>query len=35
MRKGGQFIWGKEQQDAFEEIKHRLLKAPILHMPSH
>ena len=23
-RKGRQFVWGKEQQDAFEEIKHRL-----------
>ena len=33
-RKGRQFIWGKEQQDAFEEIKCRLVKAPILHMPS-
>ena len=34
-RKGRQFIWGKEQQDAFEEIKCRLVKAPILHMPNH
>ena len=25
-RKGRQFIWGKEQQNAFEEIKHRLVK---------
>ena len=32
-RKGGHFIWGKEQQEAFEEIK-RLVKAPILHMPN-
>ena len=24
---------GKEQQDAFEEIKHRLQKPPVLHMP--
>ena len=23
-RKGRQFVWGKEQQDAFEEIKQRL-----------
>ena len=23
MRKGRQFVWGKEQQDACEEIKHR------------
>ena len=32
-RKGIQFVWGKEQQDAFEEIKHRLQKPPVLHMP--
>ena len=24
-RKGRQFIWGREQQDAFEEIKFRLI----------
>ena len=34
-REGRQFIWGKQQQDAFEEIKHRLVKVPILHMPNH
>ena len=33
MRKGRQFVWGKEQQDTFEEIKHRLQKPPVLHMP--
>ena len=33
-RKGRKFIWGKEQQDAFEEMKCRLVKPPILHMPS-
>ena len=33
-RKGRQFIWGIEQQDAFEEIKCRLIKPPILHMPN-
>ena len=34
-RKGRQFIWGKEQQEASKEIKRRLVKAPILHMPNH
>ena len=33
-RKGRSFIWGKEQQDSFEEIKHRLIKHPVLHMPN-
>ena len=31
-RKGRPFIWGKEQQDSFKEIKHRLIKPPVLHM---
>ena len=34
-RKDRQFIWGKDQQEAFKEIKRRLLKPPILHMPDH
>ena len=33
-RKGRPFNWGKEQQDSFEDIKHRLIKLPVLHMPS-
>ena len=32
MRKGRQFVWGKEQ-DAFQDIKQRLQKPPVLHMP--
>ena len=32
-RKGRQFIWGKEQQIACEEIKCRLIKPPVLHLP--
>ena len=31
-RKGRPFIWGKEQQDLFEEIKCRLIKPPVLHI---
>ena len=33
-RKGSHFIWGKEQQEVFEEIK-RLVKTQVLHMPNH
>ena len=32
-RKGRQFIWGEEQQAVFEEIKSRLQKPPVLHLP--
>ena len=33
-RKGRPFAWGKEQLDAFEEIKCRLIKPPLFHMPN-
>ena len=33
-RKGSPFYWGKEQQDSYVEIKYRLMKLPVLHMPS-
>ena len=32
-RKGTHFVWGIEQQSAFEEIKQRLQRLPVLHMP--
>ena len=33
-RRGRPFVWGKEQQDSFEEIKHRLIRLPVLLMPN-
>ena len=33
-RKGRPFLWGKEQQDAFEEIKSRMQMPPVLSMPN-
>ena len=33
IKKGRQFIWGEEQQKAFDEIKHRLQRPPVLHLP--
>ena len=33
-RKGRPFNSGKEQQDSFKEIKQRLIKPPVLHMPN-
>ena len=33
-RKGIPSFWGKEQQDSFKEIKCRLMKPPMLHMPN-
>ena len=32
-KRGRHFIWKKEQQDAFDEIKARLQKCPVLSMP--
>ena len=32
-KKGKPFLWEKEQQEAFEEIKKRMLKPPVLSMP--
>ena len=33
-RKGRQFIWGNEQQQAFDEIKRRLQRPPVLYLPN-
>ena len=32
-KKGKQFLWEEEQQKAFDEIKCRLQKPPVLHLP--
>ena len=32
-KKGRPFVWGDEQQKAFDEIKNRLLKPPVLSIP--
>ena len=32
-KKGRPFVWGDEQQKAFDKIKNRLLKPPVLSMP--
>ena len=32
-RKERQFLWEKEQQKAFDKIKHRLQRPPVLHLP--
>ena len=32
-KKGRPFVWGEEQQKAFEDIKNRLQKQPVLSMP--
>ena len=31
-RKCRQFIWGEEQQKAFDEMKRALIKPPVLHL---
>ena len=33
-KKGRQFLWEEEQQKAFDEIKHRLQRLPVLHLPN-
>ena len=33
-RKGRQFIWGEEQHTANDEIKFRLIRPPVLHLPN-
>ena len=33
MQKGRHFIWGEEQQKAFNKIKSRLQRPPVLHLP--
>ena len=33
-RKGRPFNWGKEQQDLFDEMKNRIIKLPVLHIPN-
>ena len=32
-QKGRNFIWGEEQQKAFDEIKNSLQRSPVLHLP--
>ena len=32
-KKGRQFIWGEQQQLTFAEIKQRLVRLPVLHIP--
>ena len=32
-RKGRQFVWGEEQQATFDEMKGRIQKPPVLHLP--
>ena len=32
-RKEIPFQWGKEQEEAFQEVKHRISRPPVLHLP--
>ena len=32
-RKGIPFKWGKEQEEAFQEVKCRISSPPVLHLP--
>ena len=32
-RKGIPFQWGKEQEETFQEVKHRISRPPVLHLP--
>ena len=32
-RKGIPFRWGREQEEAFQEVKHRISRPPVLHLP--
>ena len=34
LEKGDQFLWEREQQQAFDKIKHRLQRPPVLHLPN-
>nr|GFC39847.1 putative reverse transcriptase domain-containing protein [Tanacetum cinerariifolium] len=34
MRKGEKFVWTDERKESFKELKHRLVSAPILTLPS-
>ncbi|GJY95261.1 putative reverse transcriptase domain-containing protein [Tanacetum coccineum] len=34
MRKGGKFVWDEEREKSFEELKKRLVYAPVLTLPS-
>nr|GFD45397.1 retrotransposon protein, putative, Ty3-gypsy subclass [Tanacetum cinerariifolium] len=33
MRKGEKFVWNEEREKSFEELKQRLVSAPILTLP--